>query len=243
MRSRAATCGSSGPAATTGLWDELTNLTFGSFDLLKILSSYPGPQIQPRQPLELSRAGQRAVLRQGDRPQPAALRAVARCARSQTARPTRSRTPRNIPAWRSARAARTSRPAPITATRPGSSACGCSPIPISTRPRRRRWDAERFYNDPDYYLSKELVRPYRVGMSCGFCHVGPNPEKPPANPEAPQVGESELDRRRAVFLGRPHLCLERRSSRPSSSSSCTRRGPARSTPRWCRATTSTIRAR
>ena len=24
------------------LWDELTNLTFGSFDLLKILSSYPG---------------------------------------------------------------------------------------------------------------------------------------------------------------------------------------------------------
>ena len=43
-----------------------------------------------------------------------------------------------------------------------------------------------FYNDPDYYLSKDLVRPYRVGMSCGFCHVGPNPEKPPANPEAPQ---------------------------------------------------------
>src|SRR6202521_4395401 len=24
------------------LWDELTNLTYGSFDLLKILSSYPG---------------------------------------------------------------------------------------------------------------------------------------------------------------------------------------------------------
>ena len=23
-------------------------------------------------------------------------------------------------------------------------------------------------------------------MSCGFCHIGPNPEKPPANPEAPQ---------------------------------------------------------
>ena len=45
---------------------------------------------------------------------------------------------------------------------------------------------ERFYKDPNYYLSKELVRPYRVGVSCGFCHVGPNPEKPPANPEAPQ---------------------------------------------------------
>jgi hypothetical protein len=50
----------------------------------------------------------------------------------------------------------------------------------------KEWDAERFYKDPDYYLSKELVRPYRVGVSCGFCHVGPNPEKPPANAEAPQ---------------------------------------------------------
>jgi len=50
----------------------------------------------------------------------------------------------------------------------------------------RRWDPERFYNDPQYYLSKDLVRPYRVGMACGFCHVGPNPEKPPPNPEAPQ---------------------------------------------------------
>jgi len=53
-------------------------------------------------------------------------------------------------------------------------------------PAARRWDAERFYNDPDYYLSKDLIRPYRVGVSCGFCHVGPNPEKPPANAEAPE---------------------------------------------------------
>ena len=44
------------------LWDDLTNITFGNFDLLKILSSYPGTEIQPRQPVELFRAGQRAVL-------------------------------------------------------------------------------------------------------------------------------------------------------------------------------------
>ena len=30
------------------------------------------------------------------------------------------------------------------------------------------------------------MRPYRVGMSCGFCHVSANPEKPPADPEAPK---------------------------------------------------------
>jgi hypothetical protein len=49
-----------------------------------------------------------------------------------------------------------------------------------------RWDARRFYTDPNYYNDPKLVRPYRVGMACGFCHVAPNPMHPPANPEHPQ---------------------------------------------------------
>ena len=103
-----------------------------------------------------------------------------------TARPIRSPTRRNIRAWRSARAARTCRWARITASRPASSGCGCSPIPAFDEAAAKRWDAQRYYNDPGYYLSKDLVRPYRVGMSCGFCHVSANPDKPPANPDAPQ---------------------------------------------------------
>ncbi|MEE9271318.1 MAG: cytochrome c, partial [Candidatus Krumholzibacteria bacterium] len=50
----------------------------------------------------------------------------------------------------------------------------------------KHWDAEKYYNDPDYYNDKDLVRPYRVGMSCGFCHTGPNPVNPPSNPEEPE---------------------------------------------------------
>ncbi len=49
----------------------------------------------------------------------------------------------------------------------------------------RKWDPRRYYEDPDYYLSRDLVKPYRVGMSCGFCHVGPNPINPPTDPENP----------------------------------------------------------
>ena len=49
-----------------------------------------------------------------------------------------------------------------------------------------KWDPERFYTDPSYYQDKNLVRPYRVGMSCGFCHVGPSPINPPADPENPK---------------------------------------------------------
>ncbi len=60
------------------------------------------------------------------------------------------------------------------------------PNPDFDEKARARWNSERFYNDPTYYFDRTLVRPYRVGMSCGFCHVGPNPIRPPANPEEPK---------------------------------------------------------
>ena len=50
----------------------------------------------------------------------------------------------------------------------------------------KHWDAEKYYKEPAYYNDKHLVRPYRVGMSCGFCHVGPNPLKPPKDPDNPK---------------------------------------------------------
>src|SRR5579871_4875405 len=60
------------------------------------------------------------------------------------------------------------------------------PNPDFDEAAQKNWDAERYYTDPNYYNDKKLVRPYRVAMSCGFCHVGPNPIKPPANPENPK---------------------------------------------------------
>ena len=60
------------------------------------------------------------------------------------------------------------------------------PNPDFDAAARRRWDPERFYNDPSYYLQKDLVRPYRVGMACSFCHVGPSPIHPPVDPEHPE---------------------------------------------------------
>jgi len=60
------------------------------------------------------------------------------------------------------------------------------PNPNFDEQARQRWNSERFYNDPSYYFDSKLVRPYRVGMSCAFCHVGPNPIKPPDDPENPK---------------------------------------------------------
>jgi mono/diheme cytochrome c family protein len=60
------------------------------------------------------------------------------------------------------------------------------PNPGFDEAARKRWDPVRYYTDPSYYNDKSLVRPYRIGMSCGFCHVGPNPLNPPADPDHPK---------------------------------------------------------
>jgi hypothetical protein len=59
------------------------------------------------------------------------------------------------------------------------------PNPDFDAAARRRWNPKRFYTDPTYYADPNLARPYRVGMACGFCHVGPHPLHPPGDPEHP----------------------------------------------------------
>jgi hypothetical protein len=51
---------------------------------------------------------------------------------------------------------------------------------------RKKWDGARFLSDPHYYSNNTLVRPYRVGVACGACHIAPNPSNPPADPENPR---------------------------------------------------------
>jgi hypothetical protein len=60
------------------------------------------------------------------------------------------------------------------------------PNPNFDEAAARQWDANRYYTDKPYYENKNLIRPYRVGMSCGFCHIGPNPVNPPQDPDNPK---------------------------------------------------------
>jgi hypothetical protein len=60
------------------------------------------------------------------------------------------------------------------------------PNPRFDAAARARWDATRYHTDPTYYNDRTLVRPYMVGMSCSFCHTGPDPVNPPANPAEPE---------------------------------------------------------
>lgn len=60
------------------------------------------------------------------------------------------------------------------------------PNPAFDDAAKKKWDAARYYHDPDYASDPQLVRPYRVGISCGACHIAFNPLSPPADPANPK---------------------------------------------------------
>ena len=59
------------------------------------------------------------------------------------------------------------------------------PNPEFNDEARKKWDGNRFATDPTYWNDNKLVRPYRVGVACGACHIAPHPTHPPADPENP----------------------------------------------------------
>ena len=111
----------------------------------------------------------------------------------------------------SARAAKRCRSAPITATPTGIVGLRLFPNPDFDEAARKEMGPEALLQRSGLLYVENLVRPYRVGMSCGVLPCRPNPINPPADPENPEMGEPELDRRRAVFLGGPHLRLGSRT--------------------------------
>lgn len=165
-------------------WDHMANVTFGTFDLLKIISSYPS--------LKYSRDNRWHYLGLVNEP----------CFTKAT-----SPDPRHYGLWLDQRskdcpadpfANAEKYPGVKIGTRGKNVPVGSYygeptgvvglrlfPNPAFDKEAQAKWDPARYYTDPDYYLSDDLVRPYRVGMSCAFCHVGPSPTNPPADAEHP----------------------------------------------------------
>ena len=50
----------------------------------------------------------------------------------------------------------------------------------------KQWDPVKYDTDPKYATQKGLVRPYRVGVSCGSCHIAFHPTNPPADVNNPK---------------------------------------------------------
>src|SRR5580658_1141185 len=63
------------------------------------------------------------------------------------------------------------------------------PNPAFDAAAAAKWDATKYFTESGYYNDPNLVRPYPVGMSCGFCHLGPSPLHPPTDPANPQMAD------------------------------------------------------
>jgi hypothetical protein len=172
-------------------WDRMTDYTYGAFDLLKVISSHPSqgysrtnrwdhfgmvnePCFEPATAADNKRHGLWLDMRSAACP----------------ADPfeDQARYPGAALGWRG-------KPLGDGTTLPVGSFYGYAtgivglrlfPNPAFDAKAAKAWDAERYYTDPAYYKRKDLVRPYRVGMACAFCHVGPSPTNPPADPARPR---------------------------------------------------------
>ena len=143
---------------------------------------------QPQQPLRMVRADQRALLRAGHRT--GRIRALARPPQERL--PGRSIRERNK--YPGVKIGARGQPLPVGSfygKASGIVGLRLFPNPDFDEAAKTKWmdaikeNPNAFYTDKTFYNNKNLVRPYRVGMSCGFCHVGPAPSNPPKDPENP----------------------------------------------------------
>ena len=167
------------------LWDKLTNLTYGTFDLLKILSSYPGLKYSRDNRFNYFGLVNEPCFTKATGPDPQRF-GLWLDVRDSNCPADPFANEQKYPGVALGARGKNLQVGSYYGYPTGIVGLRLFPNPAFDQAAAAKWDPKRFYDDPNYYLSKDLVRPYRVGMSCGFCHIGPNPEKPPANPEAPQ---------------------------------------------------------
>ena len=166
------------------LWDQLTRQSFGTFDLLKTISSRPGLRASRDNRWSWLGLVNEPCFEQATGPDPEHFglwldRRRADCPADPFA------DAEKYPGVRIGARGTTVPVGSYYGEPTGIVGLRLFPNPDFDEAARRAWDAKRYYDDPDYYLRKDLVRPYRVGMACAFCHVGPSPIHPPADPAHP----------------------------------------------------------
>jgi hypothetical protein len=167
-------------------WDRITTDTFGQFDLLKTLSSHPDLPAQRANRFEYLGLINEPCFEQATGPDPD-RHGLWLDKRTDDCEPDPFADAKKYPGVEIGARGRNMPVGSYYGEPTGVLGLRLFPNPDFDERAERDWDPERFYNDPDYYLSKDLVRPYRVGMSCAFCHVGPSPIDPPADPENPAM--------------------------------------------------------
>ena len=167
-------------------WDKMTAYTFGAFDLLKIVTSHPGQKFSRDTRWSWLGLVNEPCFSQAKAPDPGRF-GLWLDVRDPKCAPDPYANAQKYPGVAIGERGKSLPAGSYFGEPTGVVGLRLFPNPAFDAKARAHWDAERYYNDPGYYNDPKLVRPYRVGMSCGFCHVGPSPVAPPADPEHPTL--------------------------------------------------------
>jgi hypothetical protein len=165
-------------------WDSITNSAFGAFDLLKIVSSHPGLKYSRDTRFNYFGVINEPCFEKPTGPDPKRFGLWLDIRRPDCA-PDPFANAQKYPGVAVGARGKSESTGSFYGEPSGIVGLRLFPNPAFDEAAAKKWDSERYYSDPSYYLDRTLVRPYRVGMSCGFCHVGPDPLKPPVDPEHP----------------------------------------------------------
>jgi hypothetical protein len=166
-------------------WDTLTVDSFGSLDLLKTLSSYPTLKANRDNRWNYLGAVNEPCFDKATGPDPA-RHGLWLDHRSANCPPDPFEDAHKYPGVRIGARGGTIEVGSYYGYATGVIGLRLFPNPAFDKKAAKAWDPVRYYTDPSYYNNKALVRPYRVGMSCAFCHVGPSATNPPTDPDHPR---------------------------------------------------------
>jgi hypothetical protein len=167
-------------------WDRLSTIAFGNIDLLKTLSSYP--TLKTNRDNRWDRLGliNEPCFKKATAPNPQRFGLWLDVREgSKTCPPDPFENEKKYPGVATGARGKTVRVGSYYGYASGVVGLRLFPNPAFDAKAAKAWDPKRYYTDPSYYNSKNLIKPYRVGMSCGFCHVGPSAVNPPADPNHP----------------------------------------------------------
>jgi hypothetical protein len=169
-------------------WDGLTATTFGAFDLLKIISSHPGQKFDRDSRWSYLGLVNEPCFDKPTGPDPDHFGLWLDKRRADCA-PDPFADAKKYPGAAIGARGKTVPVGSYYGEPTGIIGLRLFPNPAFDEAAKQAWNAERYYTDEKYYDDAKLVRPYRVGMTCGFCHVGPSPIHPPADPAHPAFAD------------------------------------------------------
>jgi hypothetical protein len=166
------------------MWDKLTDVSFGALDFLKILSTHPGTKFSRDNRWEHLGLVNNPCFTKADGPSKDRY-GLWLDVRKSDCRPDPFEDEAKYPGVKIGARGKNMPVGSYYGYETGILGLRLFPNPAFDEAAAKAWDPEKYYTDKTYYERKDLIKPYRVGMSCGFCHIGPNPVNPPADPNNP----------------------------------------------------------